>query len=552
MKFQAWIKEKYLLCEFKKITEKIECNNIMANQSSNKTSSQISKNTEHNNSRIAKNTLLLYVRMAFMMLVSLYTSRVILNTLGVEDYGIYNVVGGVVAMFGFLNTAMASASQRYITFELGKNGQRANLVFNVTLQIHIIIGLIIVLLSETVGMWFLYNKMQIPTDRMLAAFWVLQFSIVSSFVVIISVPYNAAIVAHEKMSAFAYISILEVVLKLIIVFVLIISPIDRLILYAFLMLCIQIAIRFVYSSYCNRNFAETKVKKVSDRNLFMEMLSFAGWSLYGNFSAVLLTQGINMLLNIFFGPLVNAARGIAVQVQNAVLQFAVNFQMAVNPQITKYYASNEIKQMHLLIVRGAKFSVYLLLVMGIPLLFETDFILKIWLKNVPEYTDVFIQLILGSSLVSIMGGPMNTANQATGKVKFFQFISGGIVIIGFPFYYLVLKLGYPPYSVFILQFVVGIITQLIYLLILKSQIGLSIKMVCKKLYTPVLIVSLLSFIVPFLILNQMDEGWMRLVILSLLGMLSSSIIILSFGLDSNERGFILSKLHIVKRLNKKI
>ena len=285
----------------------------------------MSNQTSDNNKRIAKNTLFLYFRMLFLMGIALYTSRVVLNTLGVEDYGIYNVVGGVVAMFGFLNLSMSSATQRYITFALGKGDkQRLQTIFSTTLQIHTLIAGIIVLLGETIGLWFLYNKMQIPVDRMDAAFWVLQCSIISSVIMIVSVPYNADIVAHEKMSAFAYISILEAVLKLAVVYMLVIFSFDKLILYAILILAIQILIRFCYSYYCNKHFAETKYKHVWDKALFKEMTGFAGWSMFGNFSAVLFGQGLNILLNIFFGPVVNAARGVAVQVQNAIQQFVGN------------------------------------------------------------------------------------------------------------------------------------------------------------------------------------------------------------------------------------
>lgn len=294
-----------------------------------------------NNKRIAKNTLLLYVRTLFIMLVTLYTSRVVLNTLGVSDYGIYNVVGGVVAMFGFINASMSSATQRYITFALGK-GDIADLrkIFSTALQIHVLIAALIVVLGETVGLWFMYTQMQIPADRMDAAFWVLQCSILSTVVMIISVPYNADIVAHEKMSAFAYISILEAVLKLAVVYVLVVFSYDKLVLYAFLILAVQLFIRFCYSRYCNKHFPESRYRHVWNKPLFKEMTGFAGWSMFENISFVCFSQGLNLLLNVFFGPIVNAARAIAFQVQNAIQQFLANFQMAINPQITKTYVSS--------------------------------------------------------------------------------------------------------------------------------------------------------------------------------------------------------------------
>ena len=317
--------------------------------------------TSANNKRIAKNTLLLYVRTLFVMVVSLYTSRVVLNTLGVSDYGIYNVVGGVVTMFGFINSSMTSATQRYITFALGKGDMtQLQKVFCTALQIHVFISVLIIVLGETVGLWFMYTQMQIPESRMDAAFWVLQCSIISTAIMIISVPYNADIIAHEKMSAFAYISILEVVLKLAVVFLLLVFSYDKLILYAFLILMVQLLIRFCYSYYCNRHFEESKYHHVWDKTLFKEMTGFAGWSMFGNLSGVLFGQGLNMLLNVFFGPVVNAARAVSVQVQGAIQQFVGNFQMALNPQITKTYATGKMDDMHKLMYRSARFSFYLL------------------------------------------------------------------------------------------------------------------------------------------------------------------------------------------------
>lgn len=338
--------------------------------------------TSLNNKRIAKNTILLYGRMLLLMAISLFTSRVILNVLGVVDYGVYNVVGGIVTMFGFLNSSMASATQRYITFALGKGDElQLQKVFSTALQIHTLIAGVVVLLGEIVGLWFLYNKMQVPPDRMEAAFWVLQSSIVSSAVMIVSVPYNAAIIAHEKMSAFAYISIVEAALKLIIVYLLLIFSVDKLILYAFLILGVQVTIRFCYSIYCKRHFFETKYRRICEKSLLKEMGQFAGWSMFGNLSAVLFNQGVDMMLNVFFGPVVNAARAVAVQVQGAIRQFVTNFQVALNPQITKTYAQDDLANMHQLMFRSARFSFYLLFLISLPVLFETDFILKTWLKK---------------------------------------------------------------------------------------------------------------------------------------------------------------------------
>ncbi len=324
---------------------------------------------QENNKRIAKNTMFLYVRMFFIMAVSLYTSRVVLSTLGVDDFGIYNVVGGVVSMFGFLNGALAVCTQRYLNYELGRgDANRLQKVFITSLTIHALISIIVVILAETIGLWFLYNKMTIPDARMNAAFWVYQFSIITTVVLMMSVPYNAAIIAHEKMSAFAYISVLEVILRLAIVFLLQIGNFDRLIFYAFLMLVVQMSIRVIYGLYCNKHFCETKFRMLWDGTLFREMLGFSGWSIFGNLAGVASTQGLNILLNMFFNPIVNAARGISVQVQNALMQFSVNFQTAMNPQITKSYATGDYNYMHGLIYRSSKFTFFLLYLFSLPII----------------------------------------------------------------------------------------------------------------------------------------------------------------------------------------
>lgn len=503
----------------------------------------MSNHTSDNNKRIAKNTLLLYFRMLFMMLVSLYTSRVVLNTLGVENFGIYNVVGGVVAMFGFINGSMSSATQRYITFALGKGDkERLRTVFSTTLQIHTLIACIIVLLGETVGLWFLYNKMQIPVERMDAAFWVLQCSIISTVIMIISVPYNADIIAHEKMSAFAYISIVEVVLKLAIVYMLVVFSFDKLILYAFLLLAVQILIRFCYSIYCNRHFEETKYRHVWDKELFKEMTGFAGWSMFGNLSAVLFGQGLNILLNVFFGPIVNAAHGVAVQVQNAVQQFVGNFQMALNPQITKTYAKGELNEMHKLMFRSAKFSFYLLFFLSLPVLLETNFILTLWLKTVPENTVTFLRIMICTSLIYTCANPMIIANQATGKVKKYQAVCGSTLLMILPISYVLLKLGMPAYSVFIVHFVIESICQILRMIMLRPLISLRLRDYFTNVYSKVASVVLVSSIAPASAYVLMNDTVLRFFVVCFISVISVSAIAFCIGLSDNERTFVKEKV----------
>ena len=504
--------------------------------------------TSANNKRIAKNTLLLYVRMLFMMAISLFTSRVILGTLGVEDYGIQNVVGGIVAMFGFLNGSMSSATQRFITFALGKGDKdRLQTVFCTALQIHALIAVIIVLLGETVGLWFLYNKMQLPADRMDAAFWVLQCSIVSTVVMIVSVPYNACIIAHEKMSAFAYISVLEAVLKLVIVYLLLVFPFDKLIVLAVLTLIVQLFIRFCYSIYCHRHFEETKYRHVWNKTLFKEMNGFAVWSLWGNLSVVLYTQGLNMILNVFFGPVVNAARAIAVQVQGAVQQFVGNFQMALNPQITKNYASGNLEQMHSLMFRSARFSFLLLFFLSLPVLLETEFILTLWLKTVPDNAVIFTQIMICISLIYTTANPCVIANQATGKVKVYQMVVGGILLTILPISYIVLKLGAPAYSVFIVHFCVESVAQFTRMYMLRKLINLPVRQYLHNIYFPIVATVAVAIILPTIIHLQLDNGWMRFIAVGFASVVSVGASAFFIGFTKNERLFFWDKgLHILR------
>lgn len=476
------------------------------------------------------------------MAISLFTSRVILNTLGVEDYGIYNVVGGVVAMFGFINGSMSSATQRYITFALGKEDKnRLQKVFSTTLQIHTLIAGIIVLLGETIGLWFLYNIIQIPADRMDAAFWILQCSIMSTVIMIISVPYNADIIAHEKISAFAYISILEVILKLAIVYMLVVFPFDKLILFAFLMLAVQLLIRFCYSIYCNRHFEETKYMHVCDKDLFKEMTEFAGWSMFGNLSAVLYGQGLNVLLNVFFGPVVNAARAVALQVQNSIQGFVGNFQMAINPQITKTYARGDMSDMHKLMFRSARFSFFLLFFLSLPVLFETNFILTIWLKTVPENTVTFLRIIICTSLIYSLANPLIIANQATGKVKKYQAVCGTILLLILPISYVCLLLGCPAYTVFIVHFIIESVTQVARMIMLRPLIGIRLRDYFQHIYAKVLLVVAVSVFLPSLAYFNMEDNFLRFLSVGTLCVISVSASVYILGLSSNERALVKAK-----------
>lgn len=484
--------------------------------------------------------------MILLMLISLYTSRVILKALGVEDYGIYNVVGGFISLMSFLNGAISSSTSRYITFALGKNDKEGlKKVFSTCLLTHLIIGGLVLTLGETVGLWFVLNKLLIPMERMSAALWVYHCSIISTVVMIWSVPYNACIIAHEKMSAFAYISIFEAIAKLVIVFILMFGFVDKLILYAVLLLGIQILIRMLYTWYCHKHFEESKAKISFDKQLFTEILSFAGWNLWGNLAAALFTQGVNIVLNMFFGPVVNAARGIAVTVQSAVQQFAVNFQTALNPQITKTYAAGEREAMYTLICRSSKFTFILLFLISLPILTETKFILGLWLGEAPEYTVNFVRLMLCICIVDSMANPFMTAAAATGKVKVYQSVIGSILLLIVPFAYIALRMGGAAESVFFVHLAIISLAFIIRLFIIRLLIGISIYNYILKVIIPSLVIGFVSVCLIFLIQSVCPTSTavsLNLILTSvfIVGLLSYCI-----GLTSGERTFILSKVNSV-------
>lgn len=489
--------------------------------------------------------------MLFGMLVSLFTSRVILQTLGVEDYGVYNVVGGVITMFTFLNSAMSSATSRYITFEIGKgNMEQLKKVFSTALQIHAAIALLIVTLGETAGLWFLMNELVIPDGRMEAAMWVYQCSIVTAVVTIMSVPYNADIIAHEKMSAFAYISVLEILLKLAIVYLLVALPFDKLKVYAVLVLLVGLLIRYIYTRYCHKHFEESHYIHRIEKSLLKEMSSFAGWSFWGNLAGILYTQGLNMMLNIFFGPVVNAARGIATQIQSVVTQFVTNFQMALNPQITKTYASGELDKMHSLMFRSARFSFMLLFFLSLPIMLETNYILTLWLGIVPENTVIFARIIIAISLIYTIANPCVIANQATGKVKVYQAVVGGLLLLILPISYVVLKLGAPAYSVFIVHFCVESVAQFARMYMLRNMIDLPLLSYVKNIYLPIMGVVALSMVLPMLVYNNMQEGFIRLLAVGMTCVLSVAMTSLFIGMTRNERSFLIDKSLKVLKIRK--
>jgi O-antigen/teichoic acid export membrane protein len=469
--------------------------------------------------------------------VSLYTSRIVLNTLGVEDFGIYNVVGGVVMMLSFLNSSMSTATQRFLSFEIGKNdyGQLKN-VFSMSVNIHAIIAVAIFVLAETIGLWFLNAKLNIPVERMVAANWVYQFSVLSFMVTVLSVPYNATIIAHERMNVYAYVSIVEVVLKLAIVFALVWFGYDKLKMYAILIFCVSVIVWVIYRFYCRRNFMESNYSFFWDKSLYKTLMNFAGWNIFGNLAWVMMNQGLNLLLNIFFGPIVNAARGIAFQVNAAVVIFVNNFRIAINPQIIKSFAVGDNEYMKKLVFEGAKYSFYLLLFLTLPMLLETNIILKIWLKIVPDYAVIFCQLVLVSTLIQCFDASFGIVFQAIGKIKENQLMSGGTYLLILPVSYVLLKLNFPPPAVFWVQIAVTIIVAfVIKFYLLTKMFSMRPMDYLEKLILPVLKVSMLAIIMPILVKISMAEGFLRLFLVSCTSIFSVLVTIYYIGMNKETR-----------------
>lgn len=427
----------------------------------------------NNNKRIAKNTLLLYFRMFFIMAVTLYTSRVVLKTLGVEDFGIYNVVGGIVAMMGILNGAMSVSTQRYLTFELGKGDMvRLKQVFSTCFLIYLLLSGIFLVLAETIGLWFLNNKLVIPEERMVAANWVYQFSIISCINTLMANPYNAVLIAREKMNIYAYISIVEVILKIVIVYLLLIIPFDRLVVYGGLFLCMSIIVTMIYRIYCIRHYEESRFQFYWDKPLFVQLMSYSGWNLFGSLSGLVKGQGLNILLNMFFSPAVNASRGIAYQINNAITQFFTNFYTAVRPQITKYYAQNDLENMFKLVFRSSKFSFYLIFLLSLPIIIETPYIIQLWLGQLPDYVVPFTRMIVLISAIDSMASPLMTTCHATGKIKLYQSVVGTLIICNVPISYCLLKfLDCSPNAVFAVSLFLSTIALFIRIWIVKHLIS---------------------------------------------------------------------------------
>lgn len=490
--------------------------------------------------RIAKNTTALYIRMLLSMIISLYTSRITLNILGIEDYGIYNIVGGVVALFSVINASMTSSVQRFTAYELGLNNtQRINIVFNISSAIHNSLAVGFGIFSTIIGLWFIYHQLNIPPDRLTAAVWVLISAILCSMMYIIQVPYNASIIAHEHMTIYAYTGILDTVLKLVIVLMLTMFPYDKLIIYS-LLLCIATAIPMCITiGYCRRKFEECHFRKIFDKKLFKQMTGFAGWSFFSSTAATGYSQGTNIILNIFLGVTINAARGIAFQVSTAITRFARNFQIALNPQIIKAYATNNLPYMHTLIFRGTKISFLLMLILSLPILVCTNYILTLWLKTVPAYTTIFCQLVLIEALISCISNTLIVAAEASGHIGKFQCWSGIISLCNLPITYLLLHYGYSPQSTLYAAIFLQCVALFMRIYFLRSLIKLSIRVFCQKVLIRLFSITIVAIGITILFRMQFEAiNFMTLIAIGCISTISIAIGAYILGFDNTERKII--------------
>ena len=496
-----------------------------------------------NNKRLAKNTAVLYIRTAVLMLVSLYTSRVILDVLGVDDYGIYNVVGGAIMMFSVVSGSISNAISRFITFELGKgNYERLKEVFVSSVNIQIGISIIVLVMGETFGLWFLNSYMNIPDGRMYAANWVLHFSLLAFVINLLSVPYNACIIAHEHMTAFAYIGILDALLRLSVVLVLPLFQFDKLIIYSLLIVFASLIIRIVYAVYCKKFFSESHYHYSINIPLIKEMAGFSGWQFLTNTCWIVNTQGVNILSNLFFGVKINAARGIASQVEGAVLTFVNNFTTAINPQLVKSYAQNETERFFTLICRGAKFSYYMLLMLALPIMFEVEFILGIWLKQVPVFAVLFVRLSIIASLMNMLGNTGVAACMATGDIKRYAIVISIVGYTVFPLTWFAFYIGMPADTAYIIFIIVYFIVIFVRLSVMKGLLKFPPMMYIRQVLVVIVPVSISAALFPFVCIRLMDESIYRFFIVSIMCVLCTSVSIYTMGLTINEKNFIINSI----------
>lgn len=508
---------------------------------------------QENNRTIAKNTLVLYVRSILMMFIGLFTSRVILQTLGVTDFGIYNAVGGIVAIFGFISSSLINATSRFITIAIGKGDQKiTNATFGNIKVIYYGLCVLVVILAETIGLWFLSSKMILPAERISAAFWIYQYSILTTMIGLISVPYKSAIIAHEKMSAFALISLFDAVLKLIICYLLLIIPFDKLVIYSSLLFLVEIIDRVVYAIYSYKRFEEVRAKPRINKAQFREIMSISGWSLSGNLAWVLNTHGINIVLNMFFGPVVNAARGVALQVQGIMGQFVTNFQTAINPQITKSYADGNYNRMGNLLFFSSKFSFLLMFTISLPIFIEAPTILDLWLVNVPTHTISFLRIIIVGSVLSTLTNPLWISVLATGKLKKYMIWDNSIQFLVLPSVYMVFYFfKLEPSWAFIILVLSELLEIVIRTWIVLPLIRQKYYTYIKKVATPLILITLVSPIIPLIIYLNFQNTIGHFFLVTSSCICCTMIAIWTIGLEKSEQKVIIDTIKVKLNRNRR-
>ena len=499
---------------------------------------------ENTTKRIAKNTLMLYFRQILVMLVSLYTVRVVLNTLGAADYGIYNVVAGVVTMFSFLGNAMATASQRYFSFDLGKKDEEhLKITFSITFQIYILLALFVVILAETIGVWFVNHRLVIPEERLVAANWIFQAAVISFLLTLVTTPYMAAIIAHENMNVYAYVSIAEVGLNLGIVFILRLVQYDKLIVYGILLAVVSLIKTSLYRFYCHSQFSECRFKIIWNKNLFIEIIGYSGWNLFGSISTVVRNQGITILLNLFFGPVVNAARAVSSQVSGAVMSFAQNFSNALRPHIIKLYAAEKKDETLRMLIYSTKIVFFLMLIICVPLYFESPYLIQLWLKNVPDHTVLFVKLITIHALIDSISYPLMSVVQATGKIKLYQVVVGGSRILNLPVSYIFLKMGFAAQTVFIVEIIISIVSLFLRIIIVQKIINVNLFKIFSKLLLLFVVLVGTGSSLPIFIINYFTNNFLLFTLFVIITTILNCIFIFFIGLDSDEKKKIIQKCH---------
>ena len=503
--------------------------------------------TDNSNKKIAKNTLLLYIRMLFMMAIGLFTSRVILNALGISDMGLMSVAGSVITMFTFLNATLTSGTQRFISYAIGENNaQRLRAVFKSAMTLHLLLAIIIFFLGETLGLWYVYNKLNVEPGRFQAAMWCYQLSIISTVVGMVQLPFNSALIAHEKMNIYAYMTIFDAVFKLLAAYLIQIVCFDRLIFYSILIFAAELLSTFLYNLYCRKHFKECSFSFGYDKGIFRNMLSFSGWNTLGCLAAMGQGTGVNLIINSFCGTVVNGARGIAFQANGWVTRFVENFMVALNPQIIKSYASGDIQRMSSLVINGARFGCYLFLLLGIPLFVEIEFVLKLWLGQCPEHTVAFMRIVMIETLFKTMGTPTVTAMHATGQMKLLNITVGSILLLIVPVSYVCFRLGLSPEQVLLINIIPWIVVPFIRVFLVKKYNQGKFP-VAQYLYQVVLkttAMALLMFVPIWLFSYYMQSytDWIRFCAIFTSSLVFSAMVIYYIGLEQKYRILLVEKL----------